>query len=46
MLMPQRNFLTELTFIDYPHKLQNLSFNLALILFLCSQGLWTYRENK
>jgi hypothetical protein len=44
--MPRRNFLTELTFFAYPHKLQNLSFNLAVTFFLCSQGLWTYRENK
>ncbi len=31
--MPRRNFLTELTFFTYQHKLQNLSFNLA-VMFL------------
>jgi hypothetical protein len=46
ILMPERNFLTELTFSTYPHKFQNLSFNLVVIFFLCSQGLWRYHENK
>jgi hypothetical protein len=39
ILMPRRNFLTELSVFDHPHKLENLSFNLAVIFFLCSQGL-------
>jgi hypothetical protein len=34
--MPQSNFLLELTFSTYPHKLQNLSFNLAVIYFFCA----------
>jgi hypothetical protein len=31
--MPQSNYLLELTFSTNPHKLQNLSFNLA-VMFL------------
>jgi hypothetical protein len=39
ILMPQRNFLAKLIFSTHTHKVQNLSFNLALLFFLCSQGL-------
>jgi hypothetical protein len=34
ILKPQRISLPELTFSTYPHKLQNLSFDLAMIIFL------------
>jgi hypothetical protein len=33
ILMPRRNFLTALTFFNYPHKFPNLSFNLAVLFF-------------
>jgi hypothetical protein len=39
-------FLIELTFSTYSHKLQNLSFNLAVICFLCSLRRRIYRQNK
>jgi hypothetical protein len=31
--LPLTSFLPELTFSTYPHKLQNLSFNLGLTFF-------------
>jgi hypothetical protein len=34
ILMPQRNSVTELAFSKYPHKLQNLSFNLKPFFYV------------
>jgi uncharacterized membrane protein YphA (DoxX/SURF4 family) len=34
--------IKESTFFTYSHKLQNLSFNLAVMGFLCSQGHLRY----
>ena len=45
-LIQRCHFFPKFTFFTYSHKLQNLSFNLAPIFFLCSQGLFRYRENK
>jgi hypothetical protein len=44
--MSQHHFWSILTFFTYPHKLQNISLNLAVLFFLCSQGLGIYYENK
>jgi hypothetical protein len=46
ILKPQRICLPELTFSTHPHKLQNLSFNLAVIFFVCSLRHKIYRQNK
>jgi hypothetical protein len=44
--MSRQHFWPELTFYTYPHKLQNISFNLAVQFCMCSQGLGIYYENK
>jgi hypothetical protein len=46
ILMTQCLFFVRITFFTHPHKLQNLSFNLAVMFFHCSQELGRYRQNK
>jgi hypothetical protein len=45
-LKPQRILLPESTFSTYSHKLQSLSFNLAVIFFLCSLRHRIYRQTN
>jgi hypothetical protein len=40
------DFFAESTFFTYSHKFQNLSFNLAVMFFLCSLRHRIYRQNK
>jgi hypothetical protein len=43
---PQMNFSIDFTLSTYPHKLQNLSFNMAVTKIRCSLKHRIYRQNK